>query len=91
VKNPFNSAALAAAPDASPELAAFLTEHANRWKKSPRWHPSTNPFRQCAALGATALAGRASLRQEISIYISQFDAKEREANDSECIADDSAR
>jgi hypothetical protein len=79
--NPFE-VALEHAPDASLDLAAFLTEHAKRWKKSPRWHQSTNPFRQCAALGATALVGRPSLRQEISNYISFYDCKEREANDS---------
>jgi hypothetical protein len=78
--NPFR-AALNAAPDASTELAAFLTDHAARWDTQPRWHSSTSPFRQVAGLAAPSLVGRLSLRQELSTYISHFDAIEREQND----------
>jgi hypothetical protein len=75
--NPFR-AALAAAPDPSAELIAFLTDHGTRWESRPRIHQSTNPFRQVAALAAPSLAGRTSLRSEIATYISHFDALERE-------------
>jgi hypothetical protein len=75
--NPFEIALLHAL-DASTELHQLFTDHAKRWKRKPRFHPSTNIFRQCAALAAPALVGRLSLRQEITTLITHFDAEERE-------------